>query len=142
MNPYGASKLVMERIGLSVATRTGMSFLALRIGWCQPGENRPGPHMSMGRWGQQLWLSNEDWAQAVHRSCTSPFTGSAVLNVMSDNAGMRWDLTDTLDVLGYVPLSRSTPRTTMTTRLSDAGAQVRDRLIPRTAAAPVMGELW
>jgi nucleoside-diphosphate-sugar epimerase len=142
VNPYGASKLVVERIGLGAAARTGMSFLALRIGWCQPGENRPGPDMWMGRWGQQLWLSNEDWAQAVRRSCMSPFTGSAVLNVMSDNAAMRWDLSDTLEVLGYAPLSRSTPRTTMTTRLHDLGARARDSLFPRMAAAPLIGERW
>jgi hypothetical protein len=30
-----------------------------------PGENRPGSHMAYGRWGQQMWLSNDDWRQVV-----------------------------------------------------------------------------
>lgn len=51
VNPYGASKLFVERCGLALAARTGLSFLALRIGYCQPGGNRPGPHMAFGRWG-------------------------------------------------------------------------------------------
>jgi len=69
-----------------------MSVLSLRIGYCQPGENRPGPHMAFGRWGQEMWLGNDDWAQAVVKSITHPFDGAAVLNIVSRNEGSRWDL--------------------------------------------------
>ena len=48
VNPYGASKLFIERAGIALGERTGISVLALRIGWCQPGDNIPGPHMGFG----------------------------------------------------------------------------------------------
>ena len=109
VNAYGASKLFIERYGAAVATRTGMSVLSLRIGYCQPGANRPGPHMAFGRWGQEMWLGNADWASAVVRSVTSPFPGSAALNVVSLNEGMRWDLDDARRTIGYQPAERHRP---------------------------------
>ena len=142
VNPYGVSKLVIERVGLATAARTGMSFLALRIGYCQPGDNVPGPDMLYGRWGQEMWLSNQDWAQAVRKACTSPFEGSAVLHLMSDNAGMRWDLTDSARVIGYRPESRHTPRLTLTGRLRDAAARLRDGLVQPMAPEPRFGGGW
>src|SRR5579872_1049685 len=72
VNPYGASKLFMERYGLALAARTGISVFSLRIGYCQPGPNRPGPHMAFGRWGQEMWLGNRDWEQAVIKAVASP----------------------------------------------------------------------
>jgi nucleoside-diphosphate-sugar epimerase len=142
VNPYGVSKLVLERVGMATSARTGMSFLALRIGYCQPGENRPGPHMLFGRWGQEMWLSNEDWAQAVQRSCTAPFSGAAVVNVMSENAGMRWDLADTERLIGYRPQSHHTPRLTVAGRVRDVGVRARDALAPRMPPAPPVGRDW
>ena len=142
VNPYGVSKLVIERVGLATAARTGMSFLALRIGYCQPGDNLPGPGMLYGRWGQEMWLSNQDWAQAVCKACTSPYEGSAVLHLMSDNTGMRWDLTDSDRVIGYRPESRHTPRLTLTGRLRDAAARLRDGLVQPMAPEPRFGGGW
>ena len=142
VNAYGFSKLATERAGANVAARVGMAFLAIRIGWCQAGENRPGPHMAFGRWGQELWLSNRDWCQAVQRACTVPFEGFAVLNVMSDNAGMRWDLTDTERVLGYRPLSRHVPCLTFGRRLTDAAARVRDTVLRPSSSVPLVGARW
>ena len=142
VNPYGVSKLVIERVGLATAARTGMSFLALRIGYCQPGDNLPGPDMLYGRWGQEMWLSNQDWAQAVRKACTSPFEGSAVLHLMSDNTGMRWDLTDSTRVIGYRPESRHTPRLTLTGRLRDVAAQLRDGLVQPMTPEPRFGGGW
>lgn len=142
VNPYGVSKLTTERDGAAVSERCGMSFLALRLGWCQPGDNRPGPHMAYGRWGQELWLSNDDWRQAVQRACTAPFEGFAVVNVMSDNVGMRWDLTDTERVLGYRPLSRHVPRLSMRGHIANRAAQLRDAARASGAAAPRFGARW
>ena len=142
VNPYGVSKLATERDGAAVSERCGMSFLALRLGWCQPGENLPGPHMAFGRWGQELWLSNDDWRQAVQRACTSQFEGFAVVNVMSDNAGMRWDLTDTERVLGYRPLSRHIPRLPVRRRVTNSAARLRDVVLAPGAAAPRFGTRW
>ncbi len=142
VNPYGVSKLLLERIGLDTAARTDMAFLALRIGYCQPGDNVPGPHMAYGRWGQQMWLSNEDWAQAVERSCTATFEGSAVLNVMSDNASMRWDLADSARVIGYRPRRRHTPRLTPARHIEDAVARLREAARPPMSPTPLLGSRW
>jgi nucleoside-diphosphate-sugar epimerase len=141
VNAYGMSKLVIERAGAALS-RSGTDFLALRIGWCQPGENRPGPHMAFGRWGQQMWLSNDDWRQAVELACTAPFEGFAVVNVMSDNAGSRWDLSETSRLLGYRPVSRHRPRLTPTRVLTDAGARLRDQVFPARTESPLFGARW
>jgi NAD(P)-dependent dehydrogenase (short-subunit alcohol dehydrogenase family) len=104
INPYGQSKLFGERAGLSLAARTGISFIAFRIGWCrrEPG-NRPRPDMSYGTWGQLMWLSDRDLCQAMERAVLAEGVSTAVLNLMSDNPGMRWDIETTKRVIGYVP---------------------------------------
>lgn len=104
INPYGYTKLFGERAGRSVAARTGISFIAFRIGWCQrePG-NRPGPHMTQGTWGQQMWLSDRDLCQAMERAVLVEDVAFAVLNLMSDNPGMRWDIEATRKTIGYQP---------------------------------------
>lgn len=142
VNAYGVSKLAIERVGAAVAASGRMSFLALRIGWCQPGENLPGPHMSFGRWGQELWLSNADWAQIVERACTAPFEGFAVVNVMSLVAGGRWDLTETERLIGYRPQSRHIPRVSPRRRLLESLARLRDRVVPAHGEGPLFGARW
>ena len=142
VNAYGVSKLVVERAGAALARR-GTDFLALRIGWCQPGENRPGSHMAYGRWGQQMWLSNEDWRQAVQLACTAPFEGFAVVNVVSDNRGSRWDLTDTDRLLGYRPMSKHRPKLMPHRYAAELAARARDRVLPvRATGAPLFGTRW
>ena len=141
VNAYGMSKLVIERAGAALARR-GTDFLALRIGACQPGENRPGSHMAFGRWGQEMWLSNDDWRQIVQLSCTAPFEGFAVVNAMSDNAGSRWDLSDTRRLLGYTPTSSHTPRLTPYRFLLEVGARVRDAAFPVRTESPLLGARW
>jgi NAD+ dependent glucose-6-phosphate dehydrogenase len=104
VNPYGASKLVGERLGRSYAERWGMSVICFRIGYCQRGENLPGPHMSQGVWGQQMWLSNRDLCDGFEKAIIAPpDLRFAVLNLMSDNPGMRWDIETTKRLIGYVP---------------------------------------
>ena len=127
---------------MALGERTGISVLALRIGWCQPGENIPGPHMGFGRWAQEMWLSNEDWAQAVRRSCLSGYGESAVLNIVSQNEGMRWDLASAHETIGYAPKSRHAPRLSVKVRIADAAARMRDRVIRRHCAEPLFGTRW
>ncbi|MCP4385119.1 MAG: NAD(P)-dependent oxidoreductase [Hyphomicrobiales bacterium] len=142
INPYGASKLLMERVGLAQSQRTGMAFLSLRIGYCAPGENRPGPHMAFGRWGQEMWLSNEDWSDAVRRACCEPFEGAAVINIMSANEGMRWDLEGAFAAIGYKPRSHHAPRLTTLGRLHDGIARAREALFPQMSETPRFGSRW
>ena len=103
VNPYGVSKLLGERLGRSYHERWGLEVVCLRIGYCQRGENRPGPSMGMGHWGQLMWLSDRDMCQGIERAALAPGVGCAVLNLMSDNPGMRWDIEETRRVIGYAP---------------------------------------
>jgi nucleoside-diphosphate-sugar epimerase len=142
VGPYGASKLFIERAGLELAARTGIVFVALRIGYCQPGDNVPGPAMGFGRWGQEMWLSNDDWAQAVVLACARRPLQSGALNVMSRNTGMRWDLDETRRRLGYEPTSQHRPVMTPRLRIQEALARGRDRWAPRHEGRPIFGERW
>jgi NAD+ dependent glucose-6-phosphate dehydrogenase len=142
VNAYGASKLFLERYGLAVAARTGMAVLILRIGYCQPGENQPGPHMAFGRWGQQMWLSNKDWEQAVCKAVAIPFEGAAIINVVSRNANMRWDIDDARRLLGYEPVEGHQPVMNITATIKDLSAQLRDYFVPRGSSSPLFGARW
>jgi nucleoside-diphosphate-sugar epimerase len=142
VNPYGAAKLFFERVGIEQARHSGMAFLSLRIGYCQAGDNRPGPHMAFGRWGQQMWLSNEDWVHAVECACLNPFKGAAVLNIISDNEGMRWDLSEARDAIGYIPKSQSTPRLGAWGAFKSLLAQMRDSILPPMAGKRLFGTRW
>lgn len=128
INPYGASKLFGERLGKLYGERRGLSTIALRIGYCQHAEgNRPGPHMAHGLWGQSMWLSDEDLCEGFRRAIAAPpEITHAVLNLMSDNQGMRWDLSETTRAIGYQPRSRFCP--TATPALREQEDFVRDAL--------------
>lgn len=109
LSPYGISKLMGEQIGRAFNEETGVDFLAWRIGYFQRGENRPGPHMLSGEWGQSMWLSNRDLNQAVDKSLVAPPLGFRVIFLMSYTSGMRWDLEPAREAIGYVPLDRVDP---------------------------------
>jgi nucleoside-diphosphate-sugar epimerase len=120
VNAYGASKLFGERAGAALWRYEGISFVALRIGYCQRAEgNRPGPHMKHGLWGQQMWLSDRDLCQGFERAVLAQNLGYAVLNLMSDNSGMRWDLDATRQAIGYAPQDASVPVVTEETPRAD-----------------------
>jgi nucleoside-diphosphate-sugar epimerase len=142
VNPYGASKLFIERQGKATSEETGMAFLSLRIGYCQPGENAPGPHMAFGVWGQQMWLGNDDWAQAVVKSATAEFTGFRVINVVSRNEGMRWDLAEAKAAIGYAPTQSHRPQFGFSGWLKDQGARLREAFCPSGSALPAFGRRW
>jgi NAD+ dependent glucose-6-phosphate dehydrogenase len=109
INPYGVSKLVGERLGRSYHERTGLEVICFRIGYTQRGENPPGASMRWGSWGQLMWLSNRDLCQAMERAVLAPNVGFAVLNLMSDNPGMRWDIETTKRAIGYAPQDGAAP---------------------------------
>jgi nucleoside-diphosphate-sugar epimerase len=142
VNPYGASKLFLERAGLSLSDQSGMTFLSLRIGYCAPGQNAPGPHMAFGRWGQEMWLSNDDWQQAVQKACLCPVQGSAVINIMSNNKGMRWDLSSTKSAIGFEPVSKHIPHMSFFGTIRERIAKLRDQTFPRMLEAPAIGKRW
>jgi hypothetical protein len=65
--------------------------------------------MGIGEWGQSMWLSNRDMNQAMDKAIAAPPFGFAIVNLESNNAGMRWDIEHTRSVIGYVPLDAATP---------------------------------
>jgi uronate dehydrogenase len=104
--PYGSAKLFGERLGRCFADVHGLSVLALRIGWVLPGDNRPSDiPPEREDWFRLMWLSNRDYCQLMERCLSAdPSLRFAVLNGMSANTGMRWDLEATRRLVGYEPL--------------------------------------
>jgi NAD+ dependent glucose-6-phosphate dehydrogenase len=123
INPYGVSKLVGERMGHTAHARRGLSVICFRIGYVQRGENQPGAHMGWGRWGQGMWLSNRDLCQAMERAVLAEGVGFAVLNLMSNNPGMRWDIETTKQAIGYTPRDGAAPVVTETIERDEHSGQ-------------------
>ncbi|WP_419908876.1 NAD-dependent epimerase/dehydratase family protein [Hoeflea sp.] len=118
VNAYGMSKLFCERTGEYFARYRGLSVICLRIGWTQwTHDNQPGPHMAMGLWGQQMWLSTRDFLNGMMAAITVPDIDFAAVNLMSDNRGMRWDITETKELIGYEPKDGGSPVNTLSIRI-------------------------
>ncbi len=122
---YAASKLFGERLCLSAAALSGgrMSTVSVRIGWCQLGENDPrtisaaGVAPKEGRevqpggsdrdltWFRNMWLSNRDYAALMEAALVAPAeewpAPGIVVNGMSANRGMPWDIETTGRLIGY-----------------------------------------
>ncbi|MDP5220612.1 NAD(P)-dependent oxidoreductase [Ruegeria sp. 2205SS24-7] len=114
VNAYGMSKLFCERTGAYFAEHHGLSVICLRIGWTQwTHDNKPGTHMAMGRWGQEMWLSDRDFLNGMRAAIDAKDISFAALNLMSDNPGMRWDITETRQAIGYSPEDGSPAKITV-----------------------------
>jgi NAD+ dependent glucose-6-phosphate dehydrogenase len=102
-NPYGATKLMGERLGRCVAAAYGMTFVALRIGWVQRGENQPETLTDAG--DRSIWLSNRDLVQLFTRAIEADLEPGRfiVVNGLSRNLNTRWTLAEAEQALGYVP---------------------------------------
>jgi len=123
LNPYAISKLISEELGASFALETGISFIALRIGFIQRGSNLPHPGMGIGLWGQQMWLSNNDALRAFDNAINAQNVLFSVLNLISDIDGTRWDMTRTREVIGFEPQDHYTPSLSQTDIDEDQVAQ-------------------
>lgn len=125
---YGASKLFGERaVAAAAAASAGrITGVSTRIGWCQSGENHPRTmhpyrHLQPGRpeglsaeeeardlaWFHHMWLSNRDFLSLMFAALTAPAEGwpgpAIVVNGVSANAGMAWDLEEAKRWIGYAP---------------------------------------
>lgn len=109
LSPYAISKLYGEQLGRGFSAETGISFIALRVGYLQPGENIPSPAMGIGLWGQQSWLSDRDMALATECAIEAEDVRYAVVNLESRNEGMLWDIDYTRTTIGYVPRDSYVP---------------------------------
>jgi NAD+ dependent glucose-6-phosphate dehydrogenase len=102
--PYGAAKLFGERLGQSLARTFDLTFIALRLGWVQEGSNRP--EILPDDWSRQHWLSNTDLVRLFDCAVEAEIEDRSfvVVNGMSRNHGMRWDLSGAAELLGYLPV--------------------------------------
>jgi nucleoside-diphosphate-sugar epimerase len=123
---YATAKLMGERLCVQRAKAGDgrLSCVSLRIGWCQPGENSPATLSATGlpgvevelddpavaraeRWFRGMWLSNRDFLHLVERGILAdaiawPAPG-IVVNGMSANRDMVWDIETTRRMIGYQP---------------------------------------
>ena len=125
---YAAAKLAAERLLAALAhVRPRTVFLALRVGWCQPGINSPRTIGASGvppafetagaaasvkddshddAWFRGMWLSNQDFLRlfgAAVLSDSVPRSGYHCVNAMSANTNARWSLDETEALLGVRP---------------------------------------
>jgi NAD+ dependent glucose-6-phosphate dehydrogenase len=129
LNPYAVSKLFCEEAGRAFASETGISFIALRIGNIQPGENIPHRGMGLGLWGQLMWLSNRDFIDGVRSAIAVRDVPFAIVNLVSNNVGTPWDLTYTQRILGFKPQDGFTPDLSPEDKEEEDMAR-RARLVP------------
>lgn len=127
---YATAKLYGERVCQEAATRAAgrTTFVAVRIGWCQPGANLPTTLSAAGTptqqsgsggaqdeglaraeaWFKGMWLSNRDFTQLFERAILTDGSawpdGYILVNGMSNNRGMKWSLDATKQWLGYAPV--------------------------------------
>lgn len=125
---YGTAKVMGERLCRAVASELEgqATFVCVRIGWCQHGENIP-QRLSISfdqdraleeegdpstwspdlRWFKEMWLSDRDFAQLFERALLADGSawpnGFIIVNGMSNNAGMKWSLEEAKKWLGYEP---------------------------------------
>ena len=141
INAYGASKLVGERLGKMFAERYGMSFVGFRIGVCQrANDNRHGPWIPFGHWGQQMWVSDRDLCRAFEAAIVDRSVRFGVYNLVSNNPGMRWDLSNLKRDLRFEPLDGEPMRVGAAHRLRAGLAWIRDVGLPRVGE--VAGRRW
>ncbi|MFY0681691.1 MAG: NAD(P)-dependent oxidoreductase [Thalassovita sp.] len=121
VNAYGMSKLFGERTGEYFAKHHSLSVICMRIGWTQWTDgNRPGPHMAMGRWGQEMWLSDRDFLAGMFAAVVAKDVDFTVLNLTSSNPGMRWDLDEAANTINYAPADGALARVTPAIHLKSA----------------------
>jgi hypothetical protein len=70
-----------------------------------------------------MWLSDRDLCTAMERSVAAEGVGFAVLNLMSRNPGMRWDIDTTERVLGWTAQDGAAPSVTAEVAESEATAR-------------------
>jgi hypothetical protein len=128
-NMYGGTKLVGERLLRAKAIATGGRFtgVGLRIGWCLDGDGDPHGINAKGGgtgtggtavqppdeeardviWFRNMWLSNRDFVAEFEAGLTADASGwpepGIVVNAMSANRGMLWDMDAARRYLGHEP---------------------------------------
>ena len=103
---YAAAKLFGERLGKCFAESHGLETIALRVGWVwRGGKNVPANlPAERGEWFRLMWLSDRDLAHLMDRCLVADLPAKFVIvNGVSNNTGMMWDLEPGRRLLGYHP---------------------------------------
>ncbi|MDR5733971.1 NAD(P)-dependent oxidoreductase [Caballeronia sp. LZ025] len=125
---YGTAKVMGEKLCASVAELAGgkLSTVSVRVGWALTGENNARDITHSGspastsdttvlddearrtlRWFRNMWLSNRDLDQLFIRSVLASSDAwpsqAIVVNGVSNNKDMDWDLSGAIEYLGYRP---------------------------------------
>lgn len=98
-SPYGASKLVAERIAHAAWQSDGIAGTILRIGAYSPGGSARG--LQRG-WDAEARLSPRDLCAGVERAVRRRPQGVRTLNLISGNARARFTLDEAEAAIGYV----------------------------------------
>lgn len=123
---YATAKSCGERLCHALARRSEgrISFICIRVGWCQPGDNLPTTLSAAGtptlpsfrrtkpnvtdQWFKNMWLSNRDFAQLFEKAIFADESAwpdnFIVVNGVSANTGMKWSLNEARDLLNYEPV--------------------------------------
>ena len=125
---YGSSKVMAEKLCASVAelTKGELTCVSVRVGWALTGDNDPREITHSGspassaeeqqldedaqralRWFRNMWLSNGDLGRLFASAVTADSQGwpssAVIVNGVSNNKGMDWDLSSAREYLGYEP---------------------------------------
>ena len=93
-----------ERLGKCYVDIYGISFIGVRIGWVKHDDNSLPNMARLDAWSREMWLSDRDYCQIMQ--CCIDADNSvrfAVVNGVSNNEGMRWELASAAELVGYVP---------------------------------------
>lgn len=127
---YAVHKLMGERLcrERAIGSSGRLTAVSLRVGWCQPGDNSPETLNATGvpgdsvpaddverirdrDWFRGMWLSNGDFVRIVERAVLADASAwpqpAIVINAMSSNRNMAWNLDQAHRHLGYAPQSSS-----------------------------------
>ena len=98
--------------------------------------------MGWGAWGQEMWLSDRDMCDGFEKAVLAgPEVGFAVLNLMSDNPGMRWDIGTTRRTIGYAPRDGAAAVVTSEIAAQTEAAAAARRTVDETEAA-MLAKRW
>jgi nucleoside-diphosphate-sugar epimerase len=98
-NLYGVSKCFGEALAAYFALNEGLPSIVLRIGaYRLPKENK---HMSPTE--QDAFLSADDFNDLLVKCLETPNITFAIAHAISNNRFKRLDLTETRELLGYLP---------------------------------------
>jgi NAD+ dependent glucose-6-phosphate dehydrogenase len=99
---YAVSKVYGEHLGFHYSLQ-GMQFGAMRIGWTVPGDN---PRPYWGEYMRAMYCSHRDLGAAFKHalSLDRPFFSAFVI---SNNERKVFDLRETAELLGYMPVDNA-----------------------------------